>query len=224
MGCQPVGIRGYQAGDLHALYRICLQTADSGQDAAGLFRDPELPGDIYVGPYVNFEPSLAFVAEDAAGVGGYVVATADSRAFESRLERSWWPALRARYPEPSPADAERLSPLEWQTLHDFHHRFGPPEEVTQHFPAHLHINLVPRLQSRGAGRRLVATLTTRLRAQASTGLHLIVGDANQRAIGFYRHIGFTELTAPGVGEEDRRRPHIFAMQLADRQASPAERL
>jgi GNAT superfamily N-acetyltransferase len=223
MGCQPVGIRGYQAGDLHALYRICLQTADSGQDAAGLFRDPELPGDIYVGPYVNFEPSLAFVAEDEAGVGGYIVATADSRAFESRLERSWWPTLRARYPEPSPDNAERLSPPEWHVLHDLHHRFGAPEEVTKHFPAHLHINLVPRMQSRGAGRLLVATLTTRLRAQASAGLHLIVGHANQRAIGFYRHIGFTEITATGVAQGERR-PHIFAMQFADGQASSAERL
>ena len=35
MDTDPVCIRGYRAGDFDALYRICLQTADNGQDAAG---------------------------------------------------------------------------------------------------------------------------------------------------------------------------------------------
>jgi hypothetical protein len=37
------------------------------------------------------------------------------------------------------------------------------------------------------------------------GAHLLVARSNQRAIGFYRHIGFTELAATGV--------HIFGMDL-----------
>jgi ribosomal protein S18 acetylase RimI-like enzyme len=201
-----VWIRGYRAGDLDAVYRVCLQTACNGQDGTAQFRDPELPGHVYVGPYVTFEPSLAFVAEDEAGVGGYIVAALDSRAFEHRLQQGWLPKLRARYPEPSPDAAEGLSEQERFALHYIHHPFGAPEAVTERFPSHLHINLVPRMQGRGTGRRLVATLTSRLREQASTGLHLMVGDSNQRAIGFYRRIGFTELPATGV--------HIFGMQLA----------
>jgi hypothetical protein len=46
----PVQIRGYRAGDLRDLYRICLQTGDSGADATGLFRDPELLGCRRCGP------------------------------------------------------------------------------------------------------------------------------------------------------------------------------
>lgn len=204
---EPVCIRGYRTGDLNALYRICLQTADSGQDATALFRDPELPGHVYVGPYVAFEPSLAFVAEGAAGVGGYIVAALDSRVFEHRLERSWWPRLRVRYPEPSPDAAERLSLPERYALHDIHHPFGASGAVTKRFPSHLHVNLVARMQGRGIGRRLVETLISRLRAEASAGLHLQVGHSNQRAIGFYRHIGFTEL--PGTG------PRVFAVQFRE---------
>ena len=109
MGPEPVRVRGYLPDDVDALYQICLQTADSGEDATALFRDGNLPGHVYVGPYVTFEPSLAFVAEDAAGIGGYIVATLDSRAFDRRMEQSWWPALRARYPKPSPDAAKRLS-------------------------------------------------------------------------------------------------------------------
>jgi hypothetical protein len=50
-----------------------------------------------------FEPALAFVAQDTAGVGGYIVGALDTPAFEQRLERTWWPHLRARYPDPRSA-------------------------------------------------------------------------------------------------------------------------
>ncbi len=200
-------IRSYQASDLDALYQICLQTADDGQDATALFSDPELPGHVYVGPYVTFEPELAFVAEDAEGVGGYIVAALDSQAFEGRLEREWWPRLRRCYPEPSPDAAGDLTQTEQYAIHDIHHPFGAPEEVTERYPSHLHIDLIPRLQGQRAGRRLVETVISRLQAEASPGLHLLVGRSNQGAIGFYRHIGFTEHPLRG--------PYTFTMQLTD---------
>lgn len=96
-------IRPYRAGDIDALYRICLQTGDDGQDATSLYHDPRLPGHVYAAPYGLFEPSLAFVAEDGAGVGGYILGAADSQAFENQLESDWWPPLRDRYPAP-PSD------------------------------------------------------------------------------------------------------------------------
>ena len=109
MTSEPARIRCYQPNDLDDLYRICLQTADNGHDATALFRYP-LPGHVYAAPYAIFEPSLAFVAQDSAGVGGYIVAARDSQAFEQRLERDWWPELRASHPEP-PQDLGR--PREW---------------------------------------------------------------------------------------------------------------
>ena len=206
MNSEPVRIRPYQPDDLDDLYRVCLQTADNGRDGTSLFRDPKLPGHVYAGPYAIFEPSLAFVAEDTAGVGGYVVAALDSQAFEQRLERDWWPALRATYPEPSPGQAENLPMLERYAIGNIHHPRATADELARRFPSHLHINLVPRLQGRGTGRRLIGTVISRLREQGSTGLHLLVGPSNQRAAGFYRHVGFTELPASDL--------HIFAMNLA----------
>jgi hypothetical protein len=50
-----------------------------------------------------------------------------------------------------------------------------------------------------------------LRDHDSLGVHLLVARSNQRAIGFYRHIGFTELAATGV--------HIFGMGLLGQQPS-----
>jgi hypothetical protein len=92
---EPLRIRPYQPDDLDALYDICLRTADDGGDGTPLFRDPKIPGHLFVGPYAAFEPSLALVAEDPDGVGGYTLGVLDTRAFEERLEQDWWPALRA---------------------------------------------------------------------------------------------------------------------------------
>jgi ribosomal protein S18 acetylase RimI-like enzyme len=200
-------IRPYRPGDLDDVYRICLQTANSGQDATALFSDPRLPGHVYAAPYAVFEPSLAFVAQDAGGVGGYIVATLDSQAFEQRLERDWWPALRASHPEPSPDLAQGLSSREQFALQFIHHPRTTSDELAREFPSHLHINLVPRLQGQGIGQQLIATVISALRDQGSHGLHLRVRPANRRAAGFYRHIGFAELPA----DDD---VHVFTMNLA----------
>jgi ribosomal protein S18 acetylase RimI-like enzyme len=196
--CREPVIRPYRDGDLDDLYGICLQTGDSGQDATSMFDDPRILGHVFAAPYGLFEPSLAFVAEDEAGVGGYIVGALDSRAFAERLEAGWWPALRERYPAP-PAG---LTPDRWtpdQRVAGFIHvPLTVPDELAEDFPSHLHINLVPRLQSRGLGRQLVYTLLRALREQGSAGVHLFVWPANQRAVGFYRHLGFTEISAEGA--------------------------
>jgi ribosomal protein S18 acetylase RimI-like enzyme len=201
-----VRIRPYRPGDLDALYRICLQTADNGQDATALYDDPRLPGHLYAAPYGLFEPSLAFVAEDAGGVGGYVVAALDSLAFAELLASQWWPGLRGRYPEP-PAE---IPPGRWtpqqHAAYRIHHPWGT-SAVARQYPSHLHIDLLPRLQGGGHGGRLIRTLTGALRAQGSAGLHLHAGLANQRAAGFYRHVGFAEYPAAEV--------RVFTMDLRD---------
>jgi ribosomal protein S18 acetylase RimI-like enzyme len=198
-------IRPYRDSDLDELYRICLQTGDGGEDATSRFADPQILGHVFAAPYGLFEPSLAFVAEDEAGVGGYIVGALDSRAFEQRLEADWWPALRDRYPAPPP----ELPPDQWtpdQRAADLIH-VPPtvPAELAQDYPSHLHINLVPRLQGQGLGRALMNTLTRALRERGSVGVHFFVRPANQRAIGFYRHLGFSVISAEGVV--------IFAMGL-----------
>jgi GNAT superfamily N-acetyltransferase len=89
---------------------------------------------------------------------------------------------------------------------NIHRPFSAPPDVVERFPSHLYVNLVPRMQGRGTGRQLVATLMSGLRGQGPRGVHLLVGHANKRAPGFYRHIGCTELPATGS--------HIFGMCLA----------
>jgi ribosomal protein S18 acetylase RimI-like enzyme len=163
-----------------------------------MFEDPRILGHVFAAPYGLFEPSLAFVAEDETDVGAYIVGALDSRAFEKRLEAEWWPALRGRYPAPP----SELAPDQWtpdQRAASFIHvPLTVPDELAEDYPSHLHINLVPRLQSQGLGRQLMNTLLRSLREQGSVGLHFFVQPANQRALGFYQHLGFTVISAQGL--------------------------
>jgi ribosomal protein S18 acetylase RimI-like enzyme len=203
---EDVRLRPCRLDDLDDLYRICLLTADDGDDGTALFHDPRLVGDVFAAPYAIFEPSLATVAEDDAGVAGYILGAADTVAFDEQLEQDWLPDLRRRYPAPSP-DGGELSHQELRALTRIHHPevYIPDPEFVRSYPAHLHIDLLPRLQGRGVGRRLVETLTASLRAQGCVGLHLNVGLDNHRAVGFYKRVGFTEVPAEGR--------HVFVMDL-----------
>jgi ribosomal protein S18 acetylase RimI-like enzyme len=61
------------------------------------------------------------------------------------------------------------------------------------YPAHLHIDLLPRLQGQGMGRRLIETLIAALRERGIPGLHLGLDAANTSARAFYDRLGFVEL-------------------------------
>jgi GNAT superfamily N-acetyltransferase len=198
-------IRGYRPGDLRDLYQVCLRTGDRGADATGQFRDPDLLGHVYAAPYGMLEPSLAFVAEDQAGVGGYCLGALDTRAFEHAAEAEWWPALRRRYAEPDPARREQWTRDE-QLAYLIHHPWRAEDELLAGYPSHLHIDLLRRIQGGGNGRRLMDVQIAALRERGSRGLHLNVNAANQHALGFYHHLGFTDLLRTG----DRR---VLGMRL-----------
>jgi ribosomal protein S18 acetylase RimI-like enzyme len=213
-------LRAYRPADHDAVYDICVRTGAAGKDATPLLRDPPLLGHIYAGPYLELAPELAFVVEDDNGVAGYILGAADTAEFEDRLERDWWPELRRRYPPHRPERAsqrarERAGPERPRprpraenmagdaTLDDLlvalvHAPARAPADLVAAYPSHLHIDLLPRLQGQGWGRRLINTLLERLRASGSHGLHLGVAAANTDAQAFYRAVGFTEVDDDGV--------------------------
>lgn len=194
-----VAIRGVEARDLSDLYRICLLTGDSGQDASALYRDPELVGHCFAAPYAVLEPSCGYVAEDAEGVGGYILGALDTLAFEAELEAEWWPALRGRYAAPTgdPAGWGLDEVRCWQ----IHNPRPPPARITGPYPSHLHIDLLPRLQGRGLGKTMIDAWLGRVRELGSSGVHLGVSRQNHRAIRFYERYGFETFRFPTARED-----------------------
>jgi ribosomal protein S18 acetylase RimI-like enzyme len=193
-----VDIRPYRADDLDKLYDICLRTGDSGADGTHLYRDPKLVGHVYAGAYGVLSPETAFVVEDDEGVGGYIIGPADTSAFEKRCEAEWWPPLRERYPAPS-GDPKNWSRDERMMRH-IHHPDRTRGKLNKRYPAHLHINLLPRLQGRGLAKRMVDLWLAKVGAMGAHGACLGTGESNPRAVRFYRTYGFQEVERPDAGE------------------------
>ena len=191
-------IRPYHPSDLPALYRVCLLTGDAGNDASAVFQDHELLGHLYVGPYVVYEPELAWTLTHNGAPVGYVIATRDTSIFLDRCERDWLPPLRVRYPLPDPADSAPDASL-IRSLHALKQVFSERAP----YQAHLHIDLLPVAQGRGWGRRMIATLNDALRAHGAPGVSLGLAAGNTRAQGFYENLGFhpipNTLNAPWYG-------------------------
>jgi len=193
-------IRPARAGDQPGAYYVCVKTGDYGKDGEPLYReDPDALGRIFVGPYLAYEPELSLILEDAEGICGYALGAFDSRAFYGRYEKEWRPDLCARFPAP------QGDPTKWtraQMVHSWYHHpdyFTPePYEV---YPSHLHIDLLPRAQGRGFGRRMMEMVMDKLRRRGSPGAHLGVSLVNTPAFGFYQRLGFKELIRVGSGKD-----------------------
>ena len=181
-------IRPYEPRDWDAVSHICVVTGEAGGDASGLYASDDLMPDIFARPYLLLEPELAFVVEDEQGVGGYILGAADTRVFARRYAAEWLPWFRLKYQHTQP-------PV---TKDDQMRHLGfTPERMLlpeiDEYPAHLHIDLLPRLQGQGIGRSLIRALVEALRQRSIHGLHLSLDAANSGAYAFYERLGFTPL-------------------------------
>ncbi|MBD3224217.1 MAG: GNAT family N-acetyltransferase [Caldithrix sp.] len=170
------------------LYRICLQTGDSGGDATPWFTDPDLLGHYYAAPYAILEPDLCFVATADGTPCGYILGTRDTRLFAERCEWEWFPVLRQRYPKSLNDDENRD-----KRIIDLIHQGIEVKEALSDYPAHLHIDLLPLAQGRGMGRKLMNRFINQLKELKIPALHLEVGKKNSGAIKFYERVGFIRI-------------------------------
>lgn len=186
-----IQIRPYAPSDRADVADICVRTGDGGQDATGLYSSDALLPDIYALPYVDHEPDLAFVVDNGERAIGYILGTANTRAFADWFSSEWWPSVEQNYAVAAGAERSIVASA------------GNPERMlvaaVDTHPAHLHIDLLPEAQGHGLGRQLVETLAATLAARGVPGLHLVVGTDNTAAQAFYRRVGFTELASDAGG-------------------------
>jgi len=182
--------------DLPYLYQISLLTAFSGLDGTPYYHDPYCVGHYYATPYFFFEPSLCFTAVDEYNrPSGYIVGTSDTVAFNTWMSSYWLPPLRQHYSHINTFKSEN----EENVIRLINK--GPGEGVWEHvgYPAHLHINLLENLQSKGLGKALMLTFMENVQKKGVAGIHLGVDGRNTRAFGFYEKMGFTKLKQPAWG-------------------------
>ena len=191
----PAGLQ-----DLPGAYRVCTLTGDAGADATGKYRDPDLLGHIYVGPYLAWQQGTQLVVVDDQGVAGYLLSADDTTAYEAWAEAAWWPPLRERYPlvDDGSPDARLIRMI--------HQPERAEPRIVRDYPAHLHVDLLARTRGSGLGRVLIERLLGELRERGAAGVHFGVDGRNANAIGFYEHLGFKHL-------QDQRWGVLMGMRL-----------
>jgi GNAT superfamily N-acetyltransferase len=192
--------RNARQDDLDQIYAISLATGDGGKDASHLYRDTRLIGHIYSAPYVALGPEATLVVEDELGIAGYIIGAYETSIFEARLEREWWPDLRALYAEPV-GDPSSWTADERRAF-AIHHPRTMPQQLVDAYPAHIHMNLLPRLQGQGVGSRLLDEWVSKAGEAGVNGIHLGVNAGNPGGQRFWSSRGFMRLQAPLVPQSD----------------------
>jgi GNAT superfamily N-acetyltransferase len=70
--------------------------------------------------------------------------------------------------------------------------FAEFADLTDLYPAHLHINLDADWRGRGIGAKLIEAFAAHAAARRTSGLHIVTG-GGARNVGFYRRCGFEPL-------------------------------
>jgi GNAT superfamily N-acetyltransferase len=156
-------------------------------------------GHIYSAPYALLEPWLALMVEDEEGVAGFAVGTTETTAWERKLESTWWPPLRKQYTEPPQTDASRWTP-DQRRIFAIHHPTPTPSAIAVRYPAHVHMNLLPRLQGRGIGTKLFRQWLAVASVRGAKSLHVGINRANVGALAFWQKMGFDDLVLEGLPE------------------------
>lgn len=178
----------YASSDLDNLYSICLITGESIKAETNLYKDSKLLGHFYAAPYAVLEPELTFIVSLDGQPSGYILGTKDSEKFKQKTEEAWFPSLRDKYQMPEENDNSPDAAM----IRLIHQGYNLKKEFVN-YPAHLHINLLPVMQGKGFGKKIMLTFTQKLKELNVSALHLEVGKKNIGAIRFYKRMGFHQI-------------------------------
>ncbi len=138
---------------------------------------------MYCDPYL--EHGLAYMLVDDEGVAhGYVLGCEDFGSWKPLFE-PYAKKIRALSSEYAARVDEELAYF---------------EEKADLYPAHLHIDIEEPYTGGGNGRRLMETLLDTMRVHGVRGITFGAAPNNARAVGFYEHLGFVQLTEHKEGE------------------------
>lgn len=208
-------IRAYEARDRAAVRRICFDTGYMGDPVAWQWDDPESFADLFSAWYTDHEPASALVAEVDGTVAGYLLGCRDTSRLATPGRVAAHHLLRRGL-----LLRTGTAPVLWRALADLGREAtrGHRPSLGVHdprWPAHLHIDLLPRARGLGLGRRLVDRWLASLRADGVPGCHLETWAENAGAIAFFRSVGFETrggpVPMPGLRVRDGSRHHTQLM-------------
>ncbi len=195
-------IRAYQKEDRPAVRRISFETAFQDISRAKIFTDDEIIADALTLYYTDLEPESCLVAESEKRVVGYLIGARDIRRVEnSRLFVFLTMAEKAFRHKTFSNRINRGFAL--QVLKGFLAGEFRAPDLSDKFPATLHMNLDWDARNRGIGSALMETYLRYLRGLRIPGIQ--ASTFSEKAKDFFIKKGFRILFA---GRRSFLRPYF----------------
>ncbi len=169
---RKIVVRPYRAEDHDQVQGVCVGASDDPMFQSEQMKKLMLTA--FCDYYIEQEPENCFVAAEGDRVAGYILCAENSKQWAEDFTRLYVPDL-----ENNPAkvffDGIMASPLKYADT----------------YPAHLHIDLLPKYQRQGLGTRLMDALIAHLKEKGIPGVMLGVARDNEKGQNFYRKYGFS---------------------------------
>lgn len=173
-----IEIRKYQAKDYQAVRRICMETAKKG------FQNKEVICWMFLDYYLESESEHAYVLVVKEEVIGYIVASTNAKLYEQQMKEKWIPKIRR-----NSFILGLFSKISLIVSNPLNKEYG----------GSFHMNIAPKYQKLGLGKRLLDVLKEHLRIYGHPYLFCITENNRTRGYGFYKHYGFKEVKQYLIG-------------------------
>lgn len=161
-------IKEIEKDDLEVLEDICVKTA------TGIYKEKPLQTKLlFMDYYVFYGVGYKLICGEK--IVGYVVSSEDYKRYVKVYKSEFLPKLKA---------VDKGEYLRKRTELVLDKMLGAK------YPAHLHIDILEEYCQKGNGTRLITALFDRFKADKVKGVWLGVDVKNERAISFYKKMGF----------------------------------
>jgi len=190
----PILIRDYdRARDREYIRALAVETADAGRHAQNIWHFTDVVADVLTGYYIDFEPESIRVAEVDGKFAGYVLGSVKPRRHRllsalSVIPKAVFKAIKA---------GALWRKDSWLLLRTLSKSLGfsasVRKQISEYYPAHLHINVHPKFRGRGVGSWLIRTFESYVRSSGLKGVHARVRGDNEQGRRFFERAGYTLL-------------------------------
>lgn len=180
-----IEIRQCTMADMPYIYEICWKTGYRGQSVEGMLNDKFKIGHYFAAPYLHYDMECCFVATDMGIPKGYILGTSDTVNYTKWLNSQWLPQVRNFYDFSKEASDNPFGKF----VDDCLENDTVVDQSLFEYPAHLHIDLLPDLQGKGLGRKLMGVFFNRCLKKGASRVHLGVSKKNPGAVAFYKKMG-----------------------------------
>lgn len=184
-----ITVRPYERKDRQGVIEILYRTGYMGEDATSYFDDKYLFGLLFGFFYLDYEPDSCFVSIDHVTneLVGYILCSLNTRVQSRDFQKKMIPKILTRaFIYTSWRYRQSFRVLLYLRRLNQNNPVPPNEnEILNEYPAHLHINVLPKYHRQGVGTKLIDKLEEYLENEKCIGIHLWTSERNKKAIQFY---------------------------------------